>query len=84
MPAAGRGPRLRCVAACRRAGYRVAVEATPATPLRWTVFRPGLRTVFAPGIGATREAAIDAANGGIRQHIETTRMAAATRIFASH
>ena len=47
MPAAGRGPRLLRMAACRRAGYRVAVEGTPATPLRWTVFRPWLRTVSA-------------------------------------
>ena len=81
---AGHRPCLQRVAAYRRLGYRVAVEGTPATPLRWTVFRPGLRTVSASGIVATREAAIDAANGWIRQHIETTRTAAAALASAAH
>jgi hypothetical protein len=80
----GHRPCLQRVAAYRRLGYRVAVEGTSATPLRWTVFRPGLRTVSASGIVATREAAIDAANGWIRQDVETKRAAAAARVFASH
>lgn len=74
---AGRRPRLQRVAAYRRLGYRVVVEGTPTTPLRWKVFRPWLRTVSASGIVATREAAIDAANAWIRQDVEATRAAAA-------
>ncbi len=68
---AGRRPRLQ-----RRgvspAGYRVIVEGTADTPLRWKVFRPWLRTVSASGIVATREAATEAANAWIRQDVEKT------------
>lgn len=81
---AGRRPRLQRVAAYRRLGYRVVVEGTPTTPLRWKVFRPWLRTVSASGIVATREAAIDAANAWIRQDVETTRTAAAALASAAH
>lgn len=74
---AGRRPRLQRVAAYRRLGYRVVVEGTPTTPLRWKVYRPWLRTVSASGIVATREAAIDAANAWIRKDVDSARAAAA-------
>ncbi|HSX62408.1 MAG TPA: hypothetical protein VLF18_19665 [Tahibacter sp.] len=81
---AGRRPRLQRIAAYRRLGYRVIVEGTPDTPLRWKVFRPWLRTVSASGIVATREAAIDAANAWIRHDVETTRAAALAMASAAH
>jgi hypothetical protein len=74
---AGHRPRLQRVAAYRRLGYRVVVEGTPTTPLRWKVYRPWLRTVSASGIVATREAAIDAANAWIRKDVDAARAAAA-------
>ncbi|MBL8299278.1 MAG: hypothetical protein JNN30_13145 [Rhodanobacteraceae bacterium] len=79
---AGRRPRLQRVAAYRRLGYRVVVEGTPTTPLRWKVFRPWLRTVSASGIVATREAAIEAANAWIRHDVEAARIAAAATALA--
>lgn len=81
---AGRRPRLQRIAAYRRLGYRVVVEGTPTTPLRWKVYRPWLRTVSASGIVATREAAIDAANAWIRKDIETTRESASAFASAKH
>lgn len=69
----GRRPRLQRVAAYRRLGYRVVVEGTPTTPLRWKVFRPWLRTVSASGIVASREAAIEAANAWIRQDVDAAK-----------
>lgn len=81
---AGHRPRLQRVAAYRRLGYRVVVEGTPTTPLRWKVFRPWLRTVSASGIVASREAAIDAANAWIRQDVETARIAALASVSATH
>lgn len=70
---AGRRQRLQRVAAYRRLGYRVIVEGTPTTPLRWKVFRPWLRTVSASGIVSSREAAIAAANAWIRHDVNTVR-----------
>jgi hypothetical protein len=71
---AGRRPRMQRVAAYRRLGYRVVVEGTPETPLRWKVFRPWLRTVSASGIVTSREAAITAANDWIRADVEAARV----------
>lgn len=74
---ANRSPRAQRVAAYRRLGYRVVVEGTPTTPLRWKVFRPWLRTVSASGIVASREAAVDAANAWIRADVDATRLSVA-------
>lgn len=76
-PIPARSPRLLRVAAYRRLGYRVVVEGTPTTPLRWKVFRPWLRTVSASGIVASREAAVDAANAWIRADVEAARLSVA-------